>query len=86
MTGAALVSTSGSATRSSRFVDNPKLDQWICFWSIPVFYTLFGVIFGLLGRIMPPPTPTMSTEGIVAFMTSPGLSLAVVLLALSLGL
>lgn len=86
MTGATLVSVSGSGTTTNRFFDNPKLDQWICFWSIPVFYTLFGVIFVLLGRIMPPPTPTMSTADIVAFMTSPNLSLAVVLLALSLGM
>lgn len=86
MTGAVLVPVSGSGTATKGFFDNPKLDQWICFWSIPVFYTLFGVIFVLLGRIMPPPTPTLSTAGIVAFMTSPNLSLAVVLLALSLGM
>ena len=86
MTGATLASIAGGESRKGRLLSNPKLDQWICFWSIPVFYILFGVIFVLLGRIMPPPTPTMSTENILAFMTSPNLSLAVVLLALSLGM
>lgn len=83
---AAAISASQSESRFKGLLKHPKLDQWICFWSIPVFYLLFGVIFVLLGRIMPPPTPAMSDQDIVAFMTSPGLSLAIVLLALSLGL
>lgn len=86
MTSVAAAQNSDYQTTNNRFLQNPKLDQWICFWSIPVFYVLFGVIFVLYGRIMPPPTPTMSTENIVQFMTSPGLSIAVVLLALSLGM
>lgn len=68
------------------FLNNPKLDQWICFWSIPVFYGLFGLIFVLYGRIMPPPMPSMSEERIIAFMGSSDLKIAVVLLALSLGM
>ncbi len=86
MTGATLPASTVLAKVSSRLLANPKLDQWICFWSIPVFYVLFGIIFVLLGRIMPPPTPTLSAAGIVSFMTAPELSFAVVLLALSLGL
>ena len=74
------------SVRKYSFLKNPKLDQWICFWSIPFFYLLFGVIFVLYGRIMPPPTPTMSTEDIVAFMGSQDLLIAVVLLTLSLGM
>lgn len=86
MTSAALATDSDQEVAKLRFFQNPKLDQWICFWSIPVFYTLFGIIFVLFGRIMPPPTPTMSPADIVTFMTSPGLSFAIVLLALSLGM
>lgn len=65
---------------------NPKLDQWICFWSIPLFYTLFGLIFVLLARIMPPQSPTASVEDVLAYMTAPKLGLGMALLALSLGL
>lgn len=86
MTDIALGSESHHGVNNAGFLSNPKLDQWICFWSIPVFYLLFGIIFVLLGRIMPPPTPTMSEADIVAFMTSPGLSIAIALLALSLGM
>jgi len=65
---------------------NPKLDQWICFWSIPVFYNIFGIVFLVLGRIMPPQSPTSSMDDIVAFMQSPNLLIAATVLALSLGL
>ncbi|WP_290589610.1 MULTISPECIES: hypothetical protein [unclassified Ketobacter] len=86
MTSAAAMPASDSQSSQFRYRDNPKVDQWICFWSIPVFYLLFGIVFVLFGRIMPPPTPTMSTTDIVAFMTAPGLPFAVTLLALTLGL
>jgi hypothetical protein len=65
---------------------NKKLDQWICFWTIPVFYGLFGLVFVLFARIMPPPRPGAPIEDIVAFMQSPGLLVATVILLLSLGL
>ena len=32
-----------------------KVDQWICWWSIVIFYNLFGLIFVALTRVMPPP-------------------------------
>jgi len=34
-----------------------KLDQLICWWSIPIFYQFFGLIFGYLTKIMGPPIP-----------------------------
>jgi hypothetical protein len=34
---------------------NRKLDQWICFWSVPFFFSLFGVVFVPLSWMMPPP-------------------------------
>jgi hypothetical protein len=65
---------------------SPKLDQWICYWSIPFFYTVFGLIFVLFARIMPPQSPTPSAEEVLAYMTAPKLPLGMALLALSLGL
>ena len=65
---------------------NPKLDQWICFWSIPFFYNLFGLIFVLLARIMPPPSPTASVEDVLAYMQAPKLGIGMALLSLTLGL
>jgi hypothetical protein len=63
-----------------------QLDQWICYWSIPFFYSLFGLVFVLLGRIMPPQSPTASVEEIVAYMARPQLGAGMALLALTLGL
>lgn len=44
-----------------------KLDLWVCWWSIPVFYTAFAVIFVPLTRVMPPPRPGLSVDQINAF-------------------
>jgi hypothetical protein len=77
---------SRSTSVESSWLKNPKLDQWICFWSIPFFYTLFGLIFVLLGGIMPPQSPTASVDEIVAYMTMPSLGLGMALLSLTLGL
>lgn len=64
-----------------------KLDQWICWWSIPVFYNIFGLIFFLLAKLMPPPSPALTPEQVVAFiqLNSTHLKIAIVLLALVLG-
>ena len=55
----------------------PYLDQWICWWSQPVFYTLFGVMFVLLARVMPPPKPEQSPEQIVAFFDAHGFTIKI---------
>ncbi|MET0282830.1 MAG: hypothetical protein ABW352_00090 [Polyangiales bacterium] len=68
-------------------VRNPKLDQWICWWSIPIFYNLFGLIFVYLGKLMPPPKPGLSQAEIIEFITSnkDSMQTAWVMLALTLG-
>ncbi|AHH19467.1 hypothetical protein NONO_c46830 [Nocardia nova SH22a] len=53
------------------------LDQMICWWSIPVFYGLFGLIFVVLTRVMPPPRPDASTEQIVAFFHDHALTIRI---------
>ena len=64
----------------------PKLDQWVCFWSIPFFYLLFGLIFVAMGGIMPPQSPSASIAEILEYMQRPRLALGIALLNLSLGL
>lgn len=63
-----------------------KLDQWICFWSVPFFYNLFGLVFVPLSSMMPPKSPSASTEQIVGFFQGDHLLIACVILTLSLGL
>lgn len=65
---------------------NKKLDQLICFWSVPVFYCLFGLVFVPLSWMMPPRSPASSIEDIVAFMQSPNLLIACTILTLAIGL
>jgi hypothetical protein len=74
---------------SAAVVDAPrnrKLDQWICYWSIPLFYTAFGLIFVVMAGVMPPQSPTASTEEIVAYLARPYLGPGIALLSLTLGL
>jgi hypothetical protein len=44
-----------------------RRDLRLCWWTTVGFYSLFGVIFVPLARVMPPPGPDMSTGEIVAF-------------------
>jgi hypothetical protein len=75
-----------SASAEALLERSPKLDQWICYWSIPFFYTVFGLIFVLLARIMPPQSPTASVEDVLGYMKAPKLPLGIALLALTLGI
>ena len=43
-------------------------DQLVYFWMVPAFFGLFGLIFVILGRVMPPPAPGMSVTEIAAFL------------------
>jgi len=65
-----------------------NLDQWICWWSIPIFYNLFGLIFVYFTKIMPPPSPGLTQDEIVAFIrtNATNLQIGFVLLVLTLGL
>ena len=65
-----------------------NLDQWICWWSIPVFYNLFGLIFVYFTKVMPPPSPGFTQDEIVAFIqgNATKLQIGFVMLALTLGL
>ncbi len=63
-----------------------KLDQWICFWSVPVFYALFGLVFVPLSWMMPPRSPLNPAQGVIEFMQSTNLLLASSILILAVGL
>lgn len=87
MTSAWMAESTASATRTQPEASRLKRDQWICWWSLPIFYNLFGLIFVYLAKLMPPPRPGLSTDEIVAFMHDNGRSLQIawILLTLSLG-
>jgi hypothetical protein len=89
MSGAPMAGAAGSVPAvEPRRARRAKLDQWICWWSIPVFYNIFGLIFFFLAKLMPPPSPGLTQDGIVAFIhaNTAHIQIAMVLLALTLGL
>ena len=65
---------------------NRKRDQWIAFWTVPVFFNLFGIVFVPLSWMMPPRPANSSTPQVVEFMQSHNLLIACAILTLSFGL
>src|SRR3546814_13096060 len=58
------------------------LDQWLCFWSVPFYFSLFGLVFVPLSWLIPPSSPISPLPDIVDFMQSQHLRLACVILML----
>ena len=85
MTAAADVAGPGEVPRR-RWRDSKKLDQWIAFWMVPVFYSLFGLVFVPFSGMMPPRSPSASQAEMVEFMQSPKLLWACVILTLAFGM
>ena len=44
--------------------NNPKLELWLAWWTMVVFYQIFGIVFVLMTRVMPPPKPWWEPERI----------------------
>src|ERR1700748_2621540 len=58
---------SGSAM--ARFLWNfrhhPKRELWFAWWVMVIFYNLYGVLFFLVTRVQPPPSPAWDTPMVV---------------------
>ena len=59
---------------------NKKLDQWIAFWTVPFFFTVFGLVFVPLSWMMPPRSPSAPQSEILDFMKSHNLLIACAIL------
>ncbi len=40
-----------------RWLHDPKIELWIAWWTMVVFYNLFGLLFFVVTRTQPPPKP-----------------------------
>jgi len=47
-----------------------KRDLWIVFWIFPAFFGIFGLIFVVLLRIIPPPRPDVGYDYMIEFLQS----------------
>ncbi len=61
------MASSGKSVDSGLPTPAGKRDIWLAFWSVPVFYTAFGIIYVGLGRVMPPPRPDVTTDQMAHF-------------------
>ena len=80
------VATEPAAGRARPWYRSKKLDQWICFWSVPFFFSVFGLVFVPLSWMMPPRSPSTPLPEVIDFMQSHNLLIACVVLTLSFGL
>jgi hypothetical protein len=78
--------TSAAPAPKKRVRDSTKLDQWIAFWTVPVFFSIFGLVFVPLSWMMPPRSPSSPQSEIVEFMQSPNLLVACAILTLAFGM
>lgn len=46
---------------------NPKVDLWIAWGGMVIFYILFGVVFVMMTHVIPPPSPAWSTQRILSW-------------------
>lgn len=57
----------------SRFLWNfrhhPKRELWFAWWVMVVFYQLYGVLFFLVTRVQPPPSPAWDTPLVVQWFS-----------------
>ncbi|MCV7423121.1 hypothetical protein H7K45_21440 [Mycobacterium yunnanensis] len=64
-------------TRRSAFLGNPKVDLWVVWWTIPIFYAIQGVIYVPLTRLMPPRRPDIAPDQVAAFFEEHSLGIKV---------
>jgi hypothetical protein len=69
--------TAASIRETPPWTRIPKIDQRIAWWTIPIFYNLFGLIFVVLARVMPPPRPDVGPAQIVEFFHAHSLTIRV---------
>lgn len=86
MTSGPAVAESPRASLPGRLRANPKLDQWMAFWTVPFFFSVFGLVFIPLSWMMPPRAPSSTPAQIDDFLRSPNLLIACTTLMLTFGL
>jgi hypothetical protein len=47
------------------FRNHPKRELWFAWWVMVIFYNLYGVLFFVVTRVQPPPSPAWSTPMVV---------------------
>ena len=75
-----------SLQKNIKWYQSRKLDQLICFWTVPFFYIIFAIVFVPLSWMMPPRSPNSELPQIIEFMQSPNLLIATTILILVIGL
>ncbi len=70
------------------WLHNPKIVLWVVWWTIPLFYVLYGYIYFGMANTMPPPPATFSADDVANWTQARtgGIQNAYVILYLIMGL
>jgi hypothetical protein len=70
-------SATGASTAQRGWRARPKIDLWLTWWTIPLFYGVQGIIYVPLTRLMPPRRPDISAAQIAEFFHAHALGIKV---------
>jgi hypothetical protein len=48
---------------------NPKRELWLAWWTLAIFYQIFGLVFFVVTRTQPPPSPDWDTPRVVQWFS-----------------
>jgi hypothetical protein len=72
-TESATMSEQPAGSRARRFAwnfrHNPKRELWFAWWVTVVFYQLYGLLFFVITRVQPPPSPGWDTPTVVQWFS-----------------
>ncbi|WP_373083610.1 hypothetical protein [Zhongshania sp.] len=77
MTAQAAALTTEVTSVPDRYREATIRDQVWLFWCIPGFFAVFGLVFVVLARVMPPPAPGKSSAEIIEFFQTHGFTIQI---------
>ena len=51
------------------FRHHPKRELWFAWWVMLIFYNLYGLLFFVVTRVQPPPSPAWDTPAVVRWFS-----------------
>ena len=53
-----------------RWLDHPKRELWLAWWTMVIFYNFFFLVFFFITRVQPPPDPAWDIPRVLEWFTS----------------
>jgi hypothetical protein len=67
-----VIANHGVPAARGGFWNHPKLDLWLVWWTMPIFYNIFAIAFFVLAKTQPPPPATWTVDQVIAWQGTHG--------------